>query len=508
MPDTRPIKLVVTNEAALRRLYGKRISIVRSAVRDLRAADKRRGIATRYIRLDSTQDAKRCRFRRVTRHLDEPAVKAAIDHLCRILSPRYVMILGGPDIVPHQTLRKGLDTTDDATVPTDLPYACDAPYSDDATRFLSPTRIVGRLPGVTGVRDPAALVAAIRVATRWRPRARRFFDRPLAVSVKIWRQATILSLLDVWGSAKDLQLVPPKSFRWTERQLARRAHFLNCHGVDSEGIFEGQDGDDFPLAHASPYLARKIREGTVAAAACCYGAQLYDPVRARSKEPIVNAYLRSGAYAYFGSSTAVWGNPFDAELGDLLCQLFFARVRTGLSAGRAVLEARRDYVKTHEPLQPLDVLTLAQFNLFGDPSVHPILPAGVTCAPVGVVPARVHGEFGRRELEQGTPPVEERDAFRDVRGSAIQKAIARVVERGMRSRLGKVGGTPGEIRTFTLKPRPALRAGGGPAEPPKSVHVASSEIGRNSRGRARKVLVVAQTRGARVVSWRVLHTKG
>ena len=507
MPQTRPLKLIVTNEAALRRLYGKKISLVRSAIRDLRAADKRRGIDTRFIRLDSRQDANRCRFRRVARTHDERAVKDAVDHLWRLIKPRYLMILGGPDIVPHQTLRKGLDLEDDPSVPSDLPYACDAPYSDDATDFLSPTRIVGRLPGVTGVRDPAALVAALRVATRWRPRPRRLFDRPLAVSVKIWRQATIISLLDVFGSAKDLQLVPPKSFRWTDPQIRRRAHFLNCHGVDGEGIFEGEEGDDFPLAHTSPYVARKIREGTVAAAACCYGGQLYDPAVERSKEPIVNAYLRSGAYAYFGSSTSVWGNQFNAELGDLLCQLFFGRVRTGVSAGRAVLEARLQYLKTHDPLQPVDVLTLAQFNLFGDPSVHPILPSGVACAPVGVVPARVHGEFEKRELAQPAVPAEERDAFKDAL-APILGAIKRVVERGMQQRLEKEGGTPGKVKTFTLKPRPVPSAGGGPPSAPHSVHVASSEIGRNSRGRARRVLVVAQTRGARVVSWRVLHTKG
>src|SRR6188474_3540804 len=108
MSQTRPIKLIVTNEAALRRLYGRKISLVRSAIRDLRAADKRRGIDTRFIRLDSPQDAKRCRFRRVSRTFDERAVKDAVDHLWRILEPRYLMILGGPDVVPHQTLRKGL----------------------------------------------------------------------------------------------------------------------------------------------------------------------------------------------------------------------------------------------------------------------------------------------------------------------------------------------------------------------------------------------------------------
>ena len=507
MSQLRPIKLVVTNQSALRRLYGGRHGEVYRALRDLCIADRRRGLDTRVVRLDVKKDMARYRAPRVARALDEPSVKRAIDSLWKSLRPQYLVIVGAPDIVPHQTLAKGIDTTDDKLIPSDLPYACDAPYSDDATEFVLPTRLVGRIPGITGHKTPTALVAAIRSATRWRPRSRRHYDVPLAVSVKIWKKATTLSLREVFGTARGLQLVPPKSFRWTQRQISRRAHYLNCHGVDGEGVFEGQYGDFYPTAHESMYVAKKIREGTVAAAACCYGAQLYDPARTGSKEPIVNAYLRYGAYAYFGSSTSVWGSSDVNELGNLLCQMFFHHVRLGVPSGRAVLEARLQYLRTHSPPLPVDLLTVAQFGLFGDPSVHPILPSGVTCAAAGPVPTRVHREFARRE--QACVPS---DSVGSMPGGQIVPTLCEVpkarvqgkITRALQDEIKSVGGTAGKIRTYTLKPMP----GGGGLASTQSVHVASSEVGKDPRGRVRRVLVVAQAEAGKVVSVRVLRSGG
>jgi hypothetical protein len=44
----------------------------------------------------------------------------------------------------------------------------------------------------------------------------------------------------------------------------------------------------------------------------------------------------------------------------------------GASLGRAVLEARQQYAASMTDLDPVDLKTLAQFNLLGDPSIHPV----------------------------------------------------------------------------------------------------------------------------------------
>lgn len=57
------------------------------------------------------------------------------------------MLLGAPDVVPHQSLINPLHSPDDPDerVDSDLPYACDSGYSIDIDNFLGPTRVVGRL---------------------------------------------------------------------------------------------------------------------------------------------------------------------------------------------------------------------------------------------------------------------------------------------------------------------------------------------------------------------------
>src|SRR5689334_22061184 len=61
----------------------------------------------------------------------EKANKHAVDVICQALVPSYLLILGSTDVVPHQRLTNPLyhpDDDDDKTVPSDLPYACEAPF--------------------------------------------------------------------------------------------------------------------------------------------------------------------------------------------------------------------------------------------------------------------------------------------------------------------------------------------------------------------------------------------
>jgi hypothetical protein len=56
----------------------------------------------------------------------------------------------------------------------------------------------------------------------------------------------------------------------------------------------------------------------------------------------------------------------------LICQFFLQRVLAGASLGRAALEARQRFIERCSPLSPINRKTLAQFNLYGDPSITPV----------------------------------------------------------------------------------------------------------------------------------------
>jgi hypothetical protein len=81
---------------------------------------------------------------------DARQAKRAIDRIFGALHPEYIMILGAPDVVPHVRLKNPMAASRDSerTIESDLPYACDAPYSTTIRNFLGPKRVVGRLPDV------------------------------------------------------------------------------------------------------------------------------------------------------------------------------------------------------------------------------------------------------------------------------------------------------------------------------------------------------------------------
>src|SRR5438552_2848968 len=85
------------------------------------------------------------------------------------------------------------------------------------------------------------------------------------------------------------------------------------------------------------------RPGTVVAAECCFGAQLYAPSRTHDRRAVCYAYLDGGAYGYFGSSTIAYGPSTTNGKADLICRYFLEEVLRGSSLGRAALEARQKY---------------------------------------------------------------------------------------------------------------------------------------------------------------------
>src|SRR5580765_7210335 len=134
MPD----KLVVTNQTALRAKYAKSkdgFKSITTALKALVAADAARGLKTLVVGLDdpnavtpAVKDAKNAQ-----------QVKKAIDALYKKYGPDYVMILGSGDVVPHVKLSNPVfspGSDDDRFAPSDLPYACEEPYSVKISDFL------------------------------------------------------------------------------------------------------------------------------------------------------------------------------------------------------------------------------------------------------------------------------------------------------------------------------------------------------------------------------------
>jgi hypothetical protein len=394
-------KIIVTNRKRLLSKYGNEgFKTISEALTVLADADDRRGISSNIVYLDDSAQMKKVRGKIVTDALDPYDNKNAVDSVFKFYNPHYLMILGAPDVLPHQDLDNPASEDGDDHAWSDLPYACDAPYSRDPARFVGPTRVVGRLPDLFGANEPSCLISLLKVATEYTMRSSDDYMVYLGLSAGIWQASTRLSLDNIFGNADKLLIAPPSGPNYPNGELRNRMHFINCHGGKASPAFYGQ-GDDqsFPESLTTQSTTGAIVDGTVAAVECCYGAELYDSVTLGIDMPICQSYLQQGAYGYFGSTTIAYGPENTNAEADLICQYFLLKVFEGASIGHAALMARQLFVRDNTQMDPFNLKTLAQYCLLGDPSLHPIAVQSATGVPTGVAKAE-SDRFFRAERRQ------------------------------------------------------------------------------------------------------------
>jgi len=383
-------KLLITNNSALSAKYGAGgLQSIQTAIAKLIASDQGRGLQTVYLAVDDAPTMQGANGTPVTNPSDPQQNKAAIDALFHEFAPQYMVILGAVDVIPHQNLQNPAydpaqpDNDPDQIVPSDLPYACAAPYSQNAADFIAPERVLSRLPDVTGSNDPSYLVHLLDLAAVATPLTAADYADCLGVSASVWHKSTALNLTSIFRSASNLQSVPPSTYQWPSSLLSLRSHFFNCHGASNTPQYFGQAGQQYPVAHDAAYITGKLMPGTVASVECCYGAELYDPNQvANAQMGIANTYMAGGAYGFWGSTTIAYGPATSNANADLICQYFLRQVLNGASLGRAALTARLTFANNNTAISPVDLKTLAQFILLGDASLQcvPLPDAGAQVA--------------------------------------------------------------------------------------------------------------------------------
>lgn len=510
-------KLIVTNKSALRGKYGAAgLRSINAALGRLVAADRRRGLESRVVDLAATAAMKRLKATAVADAAHPKQNKDAIDALYRALQPDYLMLVGSIDVIPHQDLTNPLfadDKEEDPQAWGDLPYACDAAYSRDIARFVGPTRVVGRLPDLTGAREPSHLLALLAHATAHRARPMKAYAPYFAISVKLWQHSTAQSLENVFGNDKDLLIAPPATSA-RRASLKRLSHFINCHGGAADPQFYGEYRGKYPVAMTTRQIDRRIASGAVAAVECCYGAELYDSVSLALDLPICQSYLAQGAAGYLGSTTIAYGPARGNGAADLITQYFLLAAHQGASLGRAALSARQDYVRQTAEMDPIDLKTLAQFCLYGDPSLHAVERETPTAVPRGMTAAAV--ERHTRAAVRG----QLRDAgarLSKTKPTASQPtagAPSAQVRQSLRS-IARTLGLPGTCAFTSYDVQGAVpatatrsqRTGKSTASCQRYHVMIAAQPGRSKKDLGARVAVVAREAGARVVGYRVYLQK-
>jgi Peptidase family C25 len=368
-----PLKLIITSKGNLLKKYGKNFSKVVTLLNKLKKADKAKALRTEIAFIDDAASMKKLKVKKAAASLSQRECKKAVDALYTRWNPAYIVIFGAQDVFPFQDLANPADD-EDKIVPSDLPYACSASYGTSVNIFTGPSRVVGRIPDVPGNGDMVYVTTLIENIIRHKPLHEVDYTSYFAVSANVWKRSTELSLKSMFGSTADLLISPPASGKYPKTQLRQLTHFYNCHGASEDPNYYGQEGNNYPSALYSKDIVKKISFGTVVAAECCYGAQVYDPVKTGNKYlSIANQYLLQHAIAFMGSSTIAYGPADSQGLADLITQYFIKHVLKGASSGRAMLEAQQEFLTNSGPdLDPYELKTLAQFYLLGDPSLQPV----------------------------------------------------------------------------------------------------------------------------------------
>ena len=364
-------KIIVANYSALQQKYEQQnLTPILDALRRLLEADKLRGILTRVVDISSAAEMKTYKGKAVTSQKSERQAKDAVDAIYAATKADYLVLLDSWDVIPHLALDNRILKDEDKKVPSDLPYASDKRFtSRDPRRYAAVTRVVGRIIGLTGAKEPSFLIRQIDTSAKYKSLRRADYLAHFGLSAWQWRESTAKSVNAIFDSRKIVSCPDVGSPKiW--KLLKPLTHLINCHGALDDPQFYGQRGRGYPVAMTSGDVAKGASRNAIVAAECCYGAQLFDP-GSRGQWPIVNTYLGAGAIAFLGSSTITYGPSAGNEFADLLTQFFLIDVLGGASIGRAFLQARQKFVLGQKMEDPVNLKTLAQFILLGDPSLHP-----------------------------------------------------------------------------------------------------------------------------------------
>jgi hypothetical protein len=351
----------------------------------------------------------------------------------------------------------------------------------------------------------------LRTAASYRSRSPDNYTGYYGLSAKVWQGSTRLSLNNIFGNATSLLLAPPSGPKYPGGQLRNRVHFINCHGGPASPEFQGQQGNSYPTSLTTQATAGEIVDGAIAAVECCYGGELYDSITLGIDQPICQSYLRQGAYGYLGSTTIAYGPADENGAADLICQYFLLNVLDGASIGRAALLARQQFVERTAQMDPIDLKTLAQFCLLGDPSVHPVAGPSATGVPKGVAPADAKRFFRAERRAKLRQTGEFLKKTKPTASKRVPPGKLSPNTKAALSNIAKLAGL-GPKKTFTAfavqnVPRSKGR-GAKTAAAPSRYHITiGTPKGKKTDKVQRGVAVVAKELNGRIVGYRIYHQR-
>lgn len=284
---------------------------------------------------------------------------AVIRNLVEKNHQKYLFILGSNSVVPSMVWEnRASDSGSDKDVSSDLPYST----LDIATPFdgqeydFSETLRVGRLPNV----DLENYFENLKAGYGNAENANSF-----AMSAEVWQEETkdIFRKLD---SSKKV-ISSPDATKENVKEIIScdtNLFLFNLHGSNQTEFWYGQCGASYPEA-IEPNSFSEIKNPYWLAVEACYGAAYEGRIAGKS---VLLSALNGKCISFMGSSRIAFGTPRpEGCCADVICGTYLKKLKEGFSAGDSLAIARKALMKG-DP-SPEDIKTLAEFSLYGDPSV-------------------------------------------------------------------------------------------------------------------------------------------
>lgn len=309
----------------------------------------------------------------------------------------YLFIIGSDDVIPvavidHYIKEEG--RFKDKDIDTDLLYAY--PYGREMKEALESLQIYKlEMYYLTG-RLPIPSDAGIGYLTNYLQNAINVskgikITKAYAQSDPHWKELTahLMSPFDQAGILPDrsnisghysygnVLLGPDITSRYIAAVMDKDTDliYLNLHGsnvADAHGYMGEYPEMTKKFEEIFPTIAMSIPQGyNIFVAEACYGGRFigYDTLHS-----MIQSGLAHKTVLGLASSRIAFGVPRPpAGCADVICSAFLDYLFKGYSAGEAMVLARRMFFEGDKVVSEVEAVTLAEFRLFGDPSLHAFL---------------------------------------------------------------------------------------------------------------------------------------
>jgi hypothetical protein len=299
--------------------------------------------------------------------IDVESVTSMLRGVYNVAVPDYLMIVGDTTVIPNADWYNECDDGDE-TVPSDLPYITldtESPWDGAIYDFENITQ-VGRIPA-KATNDFAEAICYFNNTKLFTGYA---YAKSFAYSALVWEPTSRVEFAHLHPTlitspqyTSNSQTARMNGYTKLEK-LSGEYNLVcfNLHGSDGSHVWYGQQGYTYPEAFEKSLLPSN--NGYMLLTEACYGAR---PLASAS---IVVDAIMNRCVAFVGSTRIAYGmTNGGVSCADVIARGFTAGVAKGMTAGKAFLSALTSLTSGYS-IDEEEIKTLAEFALYGDPSVY------------------------------------------------------------------------------------------------------------------------------------------